>query len=303
MKVPDLDMAVSFFEVGELISCKALPGGYANENFYISTTKGQFFLRLCRQQTKESLLYELDLMRILKENSFPTAFPISNHENEFIFNFRNNRFMLYEFKEGYEPKIDEESAIEMGNVIGYLSTIQGFEKLKPKRNTLDFFFVDQLISRFDNAKNPMIDLFNFVSEYAQKFKLMTKPDLLKGLIHGDAFPNNTLFDKDNKLVAIIDFEEACVDNLILDVGMTINGFCFIDNQLDEDLLAAFLTAYSSHRNLTKEEKSSLLVYIQIAAFTMLCWHMRYDLVNTPNYNQEQRVRELMQRIFNLETYN
>ena len=46
-----------------------------------------------------------------------------------------------------------------------------------------------------------------------------------GLLHGDLFLDNTLFDGD-KMLAILDFEEGCYDTLLLDVGMTIIGCCY-----------------------------------------------------------------------------
>ena len=300
MRKAEVNKVSSFFNVGELLSFKKLSGGYANQNFSLKTSSGNYVLRKCMQQPKELLQYELDLMHILRKNNFPTAYPISNSKDEFIISLENSTFMLYEYKSGSEPTINVKTAAEMGNAIGHLSSIQNFETLQPKRNTLDFFFIDQLVRQFEEAKNPMDDVFDFVLIYANKLRSVAEQNLPKGLIHGDAFPSNTLFGVNDELIAIIDFEEACVDNLILDVGMTINGFCFIDNRLDEQLLEAFLSAYTLHRKITGDEWKTLFSFIQVAAFTMLCWHMRFDLVNTPNNTQELRVRELMNRICELE---
>ncbi|MDE0470976.1 MAG: homoserine kinase [Ekhidna sp.] len=303
MKAEEISKVSSLFNVGELFSFKELSGGYANQNFFLKTSSGDYVLRECVQQPKALLQYELDLMHILRENDFPTAYPISNGTDEFIICLERSTFMLYEYKTGSEPTISVKTAAEMGSAIGFLSTIQNFETLPPKRNTLDFFFIDQLIRQFEESKNPIDDVFDFVLVYANKLRSVAKQNLPKGLIHGDAFPNNTVFGVNDDLIAIIDFEEACVDNLILDVGMTINGFCFVDNRLDEQLLEAFLSAYTSYRKIDEGEQKTLFSFIQVAAFTMLCWHLRFDLVNTPNNTQELRVRELMNRIYELEKCN
>ena len=49
------------------------------------------------------------------------------------------------------------------------------------------------------------------------------------LVHGDLFPDNTMF-KGNQLLAILDFEVICVENLLHELGTAIHGFCYVDNK-------------------------------------------------------------------------
>lgn len=297
----DLAKIANHFGLGPYLSSSELLGGYANKNYHLITEKGHFLLRLCNQQPLECLNYELRLMKILKEHDFPTAYPLSATTGDFIHFQDKSIFMLYEFKAGREPSPNTKTADEIGAAVGQLSTVSDFDHLRDKINTLDQLHTANLIDQFSRAKNPITDIFDFIERYANRFNTINMANLPEGFVHGDMFTNNTIFDEDDNLIAIVDFEEACIDHLLLDIGMTINGFCFIKNQLDTDLLISFLTSYQTYRKLTSSEVCLLLPFIQFAAFSMLCWHMRFCLVDIPNEKQEIRIRELMERIHLLET--
>ncbi len=299
----NVEQITSYFDLGKYRSIRELLGGYANKNYCLTTETGSFFLRLCTQQPPELLNYELKLMAILKKHDFRTAYPIRSVKGDFIFSENKNTFMLYEYVTGRKPLLNQKSASEIGRTVGQLSTITGHKELKCKKNTLAPLHRETLITHFPKAGNPIKDIFEFVEKQHKKFSPLYADNLPKGIIHGDTFPNNTIFNDDNSLEAIVDFEEACIDHLLLDVGMTINGFCFSNNELDVDLLTSFLASYQSFRQLTNEEKMLLLPFIQIAAFGMLCWHMRFSLVDIPHEKQERRVRELIQRIKLIEKNN
>lgn len=91
-------------------------------------------------------------------------------------------------------------------------------------------------------------------------------DLPKGLIHGDLFRDNTLFDGD-KLTAILDFSEAGKDYWLLDIAITVNDFCsdWPNVSLNTDLYHAFLAAYQQVRPLTDDEHEVLPTFLAMAA--------------------------------------
>ena len=49
--------------------------------------------------------------------------------------------------------------------------------------------------------------------------------LPKGIIHADLFPDNIFF-VDSKISGILDFYFSCYDQLIYDVAITCNAWCF-----------------------------------------------------------------------------
>lgn len=90
--------------------------------------------------------------------------------------------------------------------------------------------------------------------------------LPRGLIHGDLFRDNSLFDGDG-LTGILDFSECCVDDYLLDIAITLNDFCsaWPSVQLDQAKKTAFIAGYQQVRAFTTDEQNALPVYLAMAA--------------------------------------
>ena len=124
--------------------------------------------------------------------------------------------------------------------------------------------------------------------------LLGGEQLPRGLVHADLFPENTIF-QGGKLAAVIDFEECCIDSFLFDIGTAINGFCFVENQLEGELLACFLREYDSIRGLEENEKRLLPAAIRWGAHGQICWHL--DLLSARNYPRSlARTGELLTRL-------
>ena len=85
-----------------------------------------------------------------------------------------------------------------------------------------------------------------------------------GLIHGDLFIDNTLFDAPAapasavataRLVALLDFEQASWGRLAYDVAVTLLAFAFGRDDFRADVVRALLDGYASVRPPTAEERS------------------------------------------------
>lgn len=87
-----------------------------------------------------------------------------------------------------------------------------------------------------------------------------------GLIHGDLFRDNTLFEGDT-LSGVLDFSELSSDELLLDIAICLNDFCsaWPDVALDEAKAQVFLHAYHQLRPLAADEQQLLPVYLAMAA--------------------------------------
>lgn len=293
MEIAEIQELMLAYDIGSVLKVESLTQGYANENLKVTTSSGPVLFRICKQQPLPLLKYELRLMEALKNFKLKAAFPIADKCGGFIQSQGTNHVMLYEFKAGKEPQLTAAVAHQMGIAVGKLSQIPLTEGLQ-KKNAVHLDNCQQLITNFSKCKNSMPDVFDYFEEQTAYLIKNMSSDLPKGVVHGDLFPNNTIFEGE-ELIALIDFEEACSDHLLFDVGMTINGFCFVDNELNAKLLNAFLRGYQIQRQLTSEEWIALPQYMQWASHGMLSWHLSNDLINIPNEAQHDRVLELMQR--------
>ncbi len=92
------------------------------------------------------------------------------------------------------------------------------------------------------------------------------PDRPQGLIHGDLFRDNTLFEGDT-LSGLLDFSELSSDELLLDIAICMNDFCsdWPEVSLNQQKAQLFLQHYHAVRPLTRDEQQALSAYLSMAA--------------------------------------
>jgi homoserine kinase type II len=283
------------FGISGLQSAMPISEGFANLNYKIRTRQGDFFYRVCLQQTNVELIYwEINLLLSLQHFDFPTAYMLVSKQGNYLVDTDHGKVMIYEFKNGHEPSLNPSTVTEIAKALARLNLFPDWHKF-PRKNVINMDNCLELIEKFKNAPMQYPEVYHYFEEQTLFLKEFVQRDLPQGIIHGDCFPDNTIFQGD-ALVAIVDFEEACVDHLLMEAGMAINGFCFVDNQIDPILMNTFVKEYNNIRPLTKEERDLLPYYIQWSAHGMISWHLRYSLIFKKNDKQLSRVIELMNRV-------
>lgn len=283
------------FNLSGLQSAAPLAGGFANQNYKIRTDQGDFLYRICLQQSKvEFIQWEIELLLALRQFDFPSAFMLASKKGDYLIDTDHGKVMIYEFKKGHEPLLNSNTVTEIARALARLNLFPDWDKFL-RKNVINMDDCMDLIEKFNDAPMQYPEVYTYFEEQTLFLKGVVKKELPKGIIHGDCFPDNTIF-KGDLLVAIIDFEEACVDHLLMEVGMAINGFCFIDNQMDPILMNTFLKEYNHIRPLTQDEIELLPYYIQWSAHGMISWHLRHYLIYKKNNKQVKRVMELMNRV-------
>lgn len=288
-----INSILSFYDFGNLSDYEMMEQGFANQNFRLDTDRGTFLLRNCVEQGRESIVQEMQLMKRLRLASFPTAYPVERMDGTFLTELPEGRFIFYDFILGEIPQLNKKTVAEIASAVATLNSLEGLEDIA-KKNSINLEACLHLIESEAFKKYPFHNITRDFKNWTTELNQSLNESLPKGLIHGDVFPDNTFF-KGNKLVAIIDFEEFAIDTLLFDVGMTIHGFCYINNYLDPVLFETFMESYQKIRKLSIEEKESLPVYIKWTALGMAFWHLN-KLVQKDNLQQRKRVEELLERV-------
>jgi homoserine kinase type II len=137
-------------------------------------------------------------------------------------------------------------------------------------------FAERAAPRLSREENALLELEN---RYQAIHDDMVLP---QGVIHGDLFRDNILWD-DASRGGVIDFYFACDDVLALDLAITVNDWCSTaEGALDPARTRALVSAYDARRALTDLERRLWPVLLRRAA--LRTWIGRLGYNHFPRYS-------------------
>ncbi len=113
----------------------------------------------------------------------------------------------------------------------------------------------------------------------------------KGLIHGDIYWDNLLFNT-GKFKALLDFEEACRYYLLYDIAMTCLGCCVLNGCFDTKKMKSLLAGYQSARKLPLFYEKQLKVFVVYAATAGSFWRFKQYNIKFPGHDKADSYKEL-----------
>ncbi len=284
------------YEISTPMKLEDIHGGYGNSNFKAITTEGVYLLKICDEKKLDQLHKQVSLLNHLHNHSYPTVYPILQRNDEALYISDDYNVMIYPFLNGGTPQPSQQVSTQIGEALATLHAIPPLPELPcfPMGVTEITPFLKQ-VRGTEFAGHPFVMWLKSELEWIQPE--LDKP-LPTGLLHGDLFLDNTLFDED-KMVAILDFEEVCYDTMLIDVAMTIIGCCFTaQHQLDTASVDAFLEAYNKHRPLTDDECDCLDSYVHYAALCVAFWRFRQFNIRHPDESSTDKYFEMIKRSAN-----
>ena len=292
---------VSHYAIGTPINLEEMAGGYGNSNFKLTTSKGVYLLKICDEKTTDELQLQISLLTHLREHGYPTPYPIPQKNDEFLHLSQDFRVIIYPFLNGATPQPSQCVLEQIGEALAKLHRISPLMELPSFPMGLS-----QIVPFIKEVEDTEFKAHPFVlwleSELQWMIPELERP-LPSGILHGDLFLDNTLFDGE-KMVAIIDFEEGCLDTLLIDIAMTIIGCCYTDDHLlDEELVNSFLDAYNATRPISDDEYRGLDYYVHYAALSIAFWRFRQFNIRRPDMSSADKYQEMILRSSNWQTLN
>lgn len=282
-----LERYLVMFDIGDLHSFEPVPTGIENSNYFVSLTRHDDILEFVLTITEGLDFHEVpffnELLGQLDRAGLPVPVPVRTLDGMASTIFCGKPAWLFPRLPGSHPSTVNPAQCEIiGNAIARLhqaASTTRYSRVNPygpdwARQTLEL--QRHHLSAGDDAL-----LTEISDEYAT---LANASDLPKGIIHGDLFRDNALFEGET-LTGIIDFYHACEDYLIQDVAITINDWCTTaSGNLDSARYSALLKGYESVRSLTPMERE------QLSAFRR-CGAMRFVLTRLLSGNEGGHLKD------------
>ena len=265
--------------IGELAELKGIAAGITNTNYFATTElagqKQRFVLTIFEKNAFDELPYFVALMTHLAAHHVLCPTPIANKNGRALAELQGKPALLVSCLQGSD--VEQPTEIQCGQVGRVLAEMhlagQSFTTISKNQRGADW--------RMATAKKLMDKLAVedqnlLIQELAFQARL-DLTDLPRGVIHGDLFRDNVLFDG-NQLGGFIDFYYACDDILAYDVAIAVNDWCMLDTgQFDEPRLNAFMMAYTAVRPFNGIEQHAWRGLLRIAALRfwlsrLFDWH-------------------------------
>lgn len=270
----------------EIMDCSPVEGGYSNSNYKLKTRQGTFILTLFAEKSAQDVRQLLVLQDWLLRRRFPADEVIAALSGQKILEISGRPLILKKWINGIVVEnLDAALLRQTGRALAQLHQISPPDYL-PRTHLFG-------ITSFPDALGRGIDP-KYETWLAAQMKYLQQGlsyDLPKGLIHGDLFGDNILFDR-GKLKAIIDFEYACFYPFIFDLALAAVANCAVDEKINKVKLRALIEGYEEVRHLEKTERSAFSLYMQYAATASSCWRFLKFRVQSPNPAKSNRHREM-----------
>lgn len=299
VSIAQLQSWLEGYSIGELIELKGISSGITNTNYFVTTTQNKYVLTLFEHNSMDELPYFIDLMGHLAKHHIPCPQPINNQSGQALHLLNDKPAVLISCLSGRDiPTPNAMHCAAIGTTLANMH-VAGQSYLAQSNNQRG---QDWLVATAQKVM-PRLSLEDqtlLSSELSFQSGLTLSP-LPQGVIHGDLFRDNVLFD-DEKLGGIIDFYYACNDCLAYDVAIAVNDWCLAqDGHLHDENLNALMNAYQAIRPFNALELTHWHHLLRRAALRF--WLSRLfdfhfpadgDLTHAKDPNHFKRI--LMQRI-------
>lgn len=244
-------------------------GGLSTLNLSIKANGEEFVLKQYQKKDINKIEEIEKITFFLKKNKLPIVIPKKTLKGNYHLEVDNLFFVLYPKVNGrilYENSLTERSLVNTANLLQNFHGLDIDCSLALKKNSLSLHEflknaqdckklilnntlgaeIDDLIFLFIDKKITIIK--KFIKNFLQK--KMDQHDL----VHGDFHNENILFDVNDKIVCLLDFEEVHHGCGVEDLMQFIQLACCNTGYQEENLIKAklFLHAYSLKRFVNKE---------------------------------------------------
>lgn len=275
IQISDVEKMLAPYQI-EALDFTPIQGGNTNSNYHIRAEKGEYILTIIEEKSLEEIRYLASLLQCLGEHQFPTSRILTSTANEQVTVYSEQPILVKEWISGsVHENLSADQLGQIGRTMAQLHQIPAPDYL-PKLHPYEQQVFSKII-----GKNINTEYESWLKERLQFFEQERPKNLPIGLIHGDVFFDNVLFEK-NEIKAIIDFEEACDYYLIFDLAMGILGLCLVGGKIDLDKANVLVTGYEQLRSLTFLEKDTLALFIQHAAVATSCWRFWKYNIHSPS---------------------
>ena len=251
------------YNLNDSFECKLYRTG-VNHTYFISNSNEKYVVRVyCHNwRSKNEIIEELELLKVLKDNNLPISYPISDKNEELIQEINAPEgiryVVLFSFAKGEKVRfITDENCFTVGSIMAKIHNVTANKKINRVNYSSDILLeqsYNYLKSFFSEDLSEMKFLKETGLEIAKVFAENNLAENQKGIVHLDIWYDNFSINKENE-ITIFDFDNCGNGSLILDIGYFCKQLFFIEQDKNqyESKVKSFIDGYKQFRPLSEQE--------------------------------------------------
>jgi homoserine kinase type II len=264
------------FSLGDYNDHQGISAGVENTNFFVTAGDKKYVLTIFEHHDAEQVEGFISIGRHLAEQDVPVPGPIADNSGIYLHELKGKPAILCPCLPGSHPeKLNIQHCIQIGVALARFHLAgKGLEGLEENNRGLHWWpevgreliqasMKTELLT--DEQQQVLIDEVEYQESNTELWY-----ELPRGLIHGDLFHDNALFERTEEggeqLGAILDIYNSCQDAWLFDLAIVANDWCASSvGDWQDDLLPALFAGYQSVRELTELEQKSWGLCLRAAA--------------------------------------
>lgn len=268
--------------------------GVENTNYFLTTTTGEYVLTLFEHIPRDDIPFYVGLMDHLAHHEVRCPEPMRMDGGELIAHLNGKPAVIVSRLPGAaKAKPDAHACHEAGLILAsmHVAAVEYDASLdNPRGRKWRESFAEAVIPRIPREQGALIESEN-------RYQALHDDSVLpQGIIHGDYFHDNVLWDDEGR-GGVIDFYFACDDALLYDVAIAVNDWCVNpDATLDRARAHAFIDGYSRLRPLESAEREMWPVMLRRAALRTWLGRLGYNLFPRDSHMTIPKDHEFSRRL-------
>ena len=274
--------------------------GTINTNLRVETDAGPVFLRINEGKSEDDVGREAAIVAHAAAHGVPTPVPRAAADGASFARWNGEIVSLFPWVAGRtlaRAELTPGHAAAVGAALAKLHLASdGFSDRRPGR--YEPAEIDARLARIAALRRPeLAPALAVLEPELARLRAERGAGIPQGLIHGDLFVDNVLYDDGGALTALIDFEQASWGRLAYDLAVTTLAFGFGRDDFRPDVVRALVDAYAAVRPVTDAERAAFgaelrFVACRFAVTRITDVHLKREAGGAPGKNYQRYLDRL-----------